>query len=462
MEGRGRAEGSLDEEAKVRTQCRVALPPNLVLVNEAAKRDRKARLTALIHHVDATALERAFRRLRRNASAGVDGETVESYERNLASNLQDLLRRVHNGGYRALPVRRVYIPKSDGGQRPLGIPALEDKILQGAVAEVLGAVYEVDFQGFSYGFRPGRGTHDALKALMVALMTQKVNWVLDADIRNFFGSVDHEWLLRMVEHRIADRKVLRLIRKWLKAGVMEKGGWTETEQGTPQGASISPLLSNIFLHYVLDVWVRWWRKRQARGQVVIVRYADDFVMGFQHEEDGRRMLADLKERLAKFKLALHEGKTRLIMFGAFAAERRRERGLGRPETFSFLGFTHYWGKSLAGKSMVMWKTQSRRLAGKLKAVKLAVRRRMHESMAEQHRYLSRVLHGHYRYYGVRGNFGSLSNFHNGVQRLWFRALGRRGGKDRLTWRAFGGYLQQFPLPRPCIAHTTTFFAGALG
>lgn len=462
MEGRGQTEGNSGKGARVRTQSRAALPPNLVRVNEAAKKGRGARFTALMHHIDAASLERAFKRLRRDASAGVDGEEVESYRQNMAERLPDLLRRVRTGGYRALPVRRVYIPKSDGGQRPLGIPALEDKIVQGAVAEVLGAIYEVDFQGFSYGFRPGRGPHEALRAVKAALMTQGVNWVLDADIRNFFGSVDHEWLMRMVEHRIADRRVLRLIRQWLRAGVLEKGVWSETEQGTPQGAIISPVLSNIVLHYVLDLWVQWWRKRRARGRVIIVRYADDFIMGFKYEEDGRRMLANLKERLAKFRLALHEGKTRLIRFGRGVADRWRERRGERPETFAFLGFTHYWGETRTGRMMVKWKTQRHRLAGKLRAVKQEVRRRMHTDATTQHRYLTSVLRGHYQYYGVPGNTRPMEAFHREVTRLWFRALSRRGGKKRLNWVAFAAYLQRYPLPRPHITRPQSFFVMALG
>jgi len=313
------------------------MPFNLARVNEAARRDKSTRFTALLHHVDGSALERAFRRLKRSAAPGVDGETVASYEQELAQNLERLHAQIHSGRYRPQPVRRVYIPKADGGQRPLGITALEDKIVQGAVAEVLSAIYEVDFLGFSYGFRPRRSPHQALEALHTALMTQSVNWVLDADVRSFFDSIDHEWLLRMVAHRIADRRILRLIRGWLGAGVMEGQRWSETVQGTPQGSGISPLLANIFMHYALDLWLQPWRKRNARGRVIIVRYCDDFVLGFQYEADARRMLADLKERLAKFKLALHEEKTRLIEFRKRPSELRRKLDARRCETFRFLG-----------------------------------------------------------------------------------------------------------------------------
>ncbi|MFQ5668766.1 MAG: group II intron reverse transcriptase/maturase, partial [Candidatus Binatia bacterium] len=455
MEGRGRPEGIPRREAKVRTQSRGALPPNLVRVNEAAKRDKQARFTALLHHVDVAALARAFRRLKRSASAGVDGETVSSYEEDLRCNLQDLCERVHTGRYRPLPVRRVYIPKSDGGQRALGVPALEDKIVQGAVAELLSAIHEVDFLGFSYGFRPGRNPHQALAALHTALMTQYVNWVLDADIRRFFDSVDHEWLLRMVAHRIADRRVLRLIRQWLKAGVLESGEWRETVRGTPQGAGISPLLANVFLHYVLDLWVHRWRQRKAHGRVIVVRYADDFVMGFQYAQDARRMLVDLRERLAKFRLALHEEKTRLFEFGRLPALDRRRRGARRPETFAFLGFTHYCGWARDGRFVVKRKTQSQRLTRKLKSLGREARRRMHTPVAIQQQWLCQVLRGHYAYYGLPSNFRSLNGFYQNVQRIWFRAL-RRRSQRRMDWKDFGGLLERFPLPRPSITRPAVF------
>lgn len=451
-EGRGQPKGNLWEEGKVRTQGRGALQPNLARVNEVARRDKRTRFTALMHHVDVAALERAFKRLRRGASAGVDGMTVAEYERGLEGKLKDLHERLHAGRYRAMPVRRVYIPKLDGGKRPLGVTALEDKIVQGAVAEVLSAIYEVDFLGFSYGFRPGRGPHTALGALDKALMTRRVNWVLDADVRNFFGSVDHEWMLRMLAHRIADQRVLRLIRGWLKAGVWESGQWAETVEGTPQGAGISPLLANVFLHYVLDVWVHAWRKQHAQGQVVIVRYADDVVMGFERERDGRMMLAALRERLTKFKLALHEGKTRLIEFGRFAVERRACRGESKPETFNFLGFTCYCGTARDGRFIAKRKTQGQRMARKLKEVRAEARRRMHASISDQHQWLSSVLRGHYAYYGWPGNHEPISVFYREVGRIWGRSLRQRSQKGRMTWVRFNEMLQRFPLPRPHITH----------
>jgi group II intron reverse transcriptase/maturase len=456
-EGRGRLEGSLDAKAKPWTQGRVSLPPNLVRVNDAATRDKSARFTAVLHHVDGEALNRAFRRLRRNAAAGVDGETVETYEQGLAERLRDLHDQVHGGRYRPHPVRRVYIPKSDGGQRPLGIPALEDKIVQGAVAEVLSAVYEVDFLGFSYGFRPGRSPHLALRALHTALMTQYVNWVLDADIRSFFDSVDHGWLLRMLAHRIADRRILTLIRRWLQAGILETNEWRATTEGTPQGAGISPLLANIFLHYVLDLWAQQWRRRHARGRVVIVRYADDFVMGFQYEADARRMQSDLRERLAKFQLRLHQEKTRLIEFGRLAAEQRRRRGERRPRTFAFLGFTHYCAWSRTGAFVVKRRTERKRLTRKLHHVRDELRRRMHAPISSQQAWLSSVLRGHYLYYGLPSNWHPLAGFRQEVRRSWYNVL-RRRSQRRLTWKGFNALLTRFPLPAPHLTHSRAALA----
>ena len=458
MEGRGRPEDGLSERTEDRTQSRTRLPPALARVHEAASRDKRTRFTALLHHVNVDALGRAFGRLKRGAAAGVDGETVATYEQGLSEKLQDLCDRVHRGRYRPEPVRRVYIPKPDGGLRPLGIPALEDKIVQGAVAEVLSAIYEVDFVGFSYGFRPGRSPHRALRALHTALMTQYVNWVLDADIRRFFDSVNHEWLLRMVAHRVADPRILGLIRGWLRAGVLEGNAWSETVEGTPQGAGISPLLANVFLHYVLDLWVHQWRKRHARGRVVIVRYADDFVMGFQYEADARKMVIDLRERLATFGLMLHEDKTRLIEFGRLSTELREARGDRRPETFAFLGFTHCCARSRDGRFVVKRRTDRRRLTRKLHTVRIEQRRRMHVPLPDQHRWLCSILRGHYRYYGLPSNFQALDSFYREVCRGWFRAL-RRRSQRRLTWDRFNEWLVTFPLPQARISHSREALAG---
>lgn len=452
-EGRPWPEGNSGGKAKVRTQGRAALPANLARVNEAARKSRKTRFTALMHHIDVEALRRVFNRQRRNASAGVDGVTVEEYGGNLEANLKRLCDQVHSGSYRPQPVRRAYVPKADGTQRPIGIPALEDKIVQGGVSEVLSAIYEVDFLGFSYGFRPGRSPHQALEALNAALIKRKINWVLDADVRRFFDSVDHEWLLRMVAHRIADPRVLRLIRQWLRAGVLEGGKWFKTLEGTPQGAGISPILANIFLYYSLDLWVHQWRQRHAKGDVIIVRYCDDFVMGFERQTDAKSMLDELKRRLSKFGLGLHEKKTRLLEFGRFAAERRKRGGMRRPETFDFLGFTHYCSMNKKGRFFVTRKTQGARMTRKLKELRIESRRRMHWPLKKQQRWLSAVLRGHYAYYGLLGNSRALSDFAYRVRKLWFRALCRRSQKNAMTWERFNRFLKVFPLPTPRIICT---------
>jgi group II intron reverse transcriptase/maturase len=426
------------------------LLPHLLRVNAAARRSGQTQFTALLHHVDIAALERAFKRQRRGASPGVDRVTVEAYEQDLEENLRRLHERIHSGQYWPKPVLRAYIPKADGGQRGLGLPALEDKVVQSAVAEVLNAIYEADFYGFSYGFRPGRGPHRALASLDRALMTQRVSWVLDVDLRAFFDSVDHEWMVRMVTHRMADQRVLRLIRRWLKAGVLEGGEWVAADVGTPQGSGISPLLANMYLHYVFDAWVHHWRRRQARGRIIICRYADDIVVGAEHEEDARRLLEALKERLAQFGLALNEGKTRLLEFGRAAARRRAEAGLRRPETFNFLGFTHYCGRTRSGKFTVKRKTQASRMTRKLKELRVEMRKRWHVSVPAQQAWLSRVLRGHYAYYGLIFNGRSLSQFYQLVMRLWYTALKRRSRKSRLNWKQFNGLLSVFPLPRPTI------------
>jgi group II intron reverse transcriptase/maturase len=406
----------------------------------------------LLHHVDVEALERAFRRLRRTAAPGVDGVTVEAYEHQLSDTRRELCDRVHSGRYKPRPVRRTYIPKADGGKRPLGILVLEDKIVQGAVAEVLSAIYEADFLDCSYGFRPGRSAHQALRTIHDAIISERVNWVFEADIRKFYDSIDHEWLMRMIEHRIADPRVLRLIRQWLAVGVLENGVYAETVEGTPQGAGISPLLANIFLHYALDLWVGQWMRRTATGRVRLVRYADDFLLTFERRADAYRMAAALGDRLAKFGLRLHEDKTRLIEFGRFAAANRRQRKEGRPDTFSFLGFTHYCGKTLDGRFMVHRKTERGRLTRKLKELRQEMKRWMHVQVREQHRWLSRVLRGHYAYYGVTGNSYSLHRFRNQAVKAWLRVLQRRSQKRRLSWDRFNAFLRTNPLPPPRLVH----------
>jgi group II intron reverse transcriptase/maturase len=402
-------------------------------VREVARRDKEARFTALLHHVTIERLRAAYRAIRPQAAPGVDGVTWVAYGQDLETNLQDLHRRLHAGSYRARPSRRSYIPKADGRLRPLGIAVVEDKILQRAVVEVLNAVYESDFRGFSYGFRPGRNPHQALDALTVGIWRKKVNWVLDADIRDFFTSLDHSWLEKFLEHRIADKRVLRLIRKWLSAGVIEEGEWSQTMEGAPQGASASPLLANVYLHYVFDLWADWWRRRHAHGEVIIVRWADDFVMGFEHQADAQRFLSELRERFAKFGLELHPDKTRLIEFGRFAATNRRARGLGKPETFDFLGFTHICARMRDGRFWVRRITISKRMRVKLREVKDQLKRRRHQPIPEQGRWLASVVRGYRAYYAVPGNRVAVAAFRTQLTKLWHKALERRSQRTRISW-----------------------------
>ena len=433
VEGRGSPKGNAASETRPGHGAGRGVSSDLDRVRRVARKDSGVRFTALLHHVDVDRLRAAYWALKPKAAAGVDGVTWHDYGQDLEDNLEDLHRRVHRGSYRAKPSRRVYIPKPDGRLRPLGITALEDKLLQRALVEVLNAVYEQDFLGFSYGFRPGRSPHDALDALVVGLRRKRVNWVLDADFREFFTSLDHQWLARFLEHRIADRRVLRLIGKWLAAGVIEEGSWTAYEEGVPQGASVSPLLANVYLHYVLDLWAQQWRRRHARGDVVIVRFADDFVVGFEHREDAERFWAELRDRLAKFSLELNAEKTRLIEFGRFAARKRQARGLGKPETFRFLGFTHICGSSRAGYFKPLRITDSKRMRAKLHVIEGKLARRRHLPIPEQGRWLASVLRGHANYYGVPGNQRALYAFRSEVVRLWFMSLRRRSQRTTVTW-----------------------------
>jgi group II intron reverse transcriptase/maturase len=409
------------------------VPSALERVRRKARTDKKERFTALLHHVDVDRLREAYRALNPRAATGVDDVTWAEYGLDLEDNLRDLHARVHRGSYRAKPTRRAYIPKPDGRKRPLGVAALEDKILQRAVVEVLNGIYEADFLGFSYGFRPGRSPHDALDALAYGIDRRKVSWVLDADIRDFFGQLDQSWLLKFLEHRIADKRVLRLIQKWLAAGVIENGNWSRTERGTAQGASASPLLANVYLHYVFDLWAHQWRQRHAHGDVIIVRYADDYLVGFESERDARQFLADLRDRLARFSLELAPEKTRLIEFGRFAARNRARRGLGKPETFDFLGFTHCCAKTKNGRFMLKRLTIAKRMRTKLHEVKDELRQRRHHSIPEQGRWLGSVIRGHYAYYAVPGNSDRINRFYNEVTRLWLRSLRRRSQRHRMPW-----------------------------
>lgn len=446
------AKGNSSKRNRDRTQSWATLPNELERVRQAAKRNRKEQFTALWHHVyDINRLRKAYLSVKRRKAAGIDGQTWEEYGRNLEENLKGLSERLRRGAYRAKPVRRTYIPKKDGRKRPIGIPVLEDKIVQRSMVEVLNAIYEVDFKGFSYGFRPGRSQHNALDAVVEAIEGRKVNWVLDVDIRGFFDAIDHGWLIRFVEHRVKDRRVVRHIKKWLNAGILEDGQWRRMAEGTPQGGSASPLLANIYLHYAFDLWAHSWRKKRARGDVILVRFADDIIVGFQYRHEAEGFLKEMQDRLRKFNLELHREKTRLVEFGRFAVERRKEKGKGKPGTFNFLGFTHICGKSRKGKFMVLRKTDSERMRNKLQEIKTTLRERMHWSIAEVGKWLKSVLSGHYRYYGVPWNGRMLSRFRWIVMRLWYKRLRRRSQKHRLKWERMYRITDRW-LPIPFICH----------
>jgi len=450
-ERRGGAEGNADQHGMCRTPSRVSRSSGLERVRTAAGQGKKDRFTALLHHVTADLLRDAYSWLKRDAAAGVDGVTWDEYGTDLEANLADLHARIHRGAYRAQPSRRTYIPKPDGRRRPLGIAALEDKIVQRALTDVLNAIYEADFLGFSYGFRPGRSQHDALDALAVGIESRRVNWILDADIAGFFDTVSHDWLIRFVEHRVGDRRVIRLIRKWLKAGVLEDGKVETAEVGTPQGAVISPLLANIYLHYVFDLWAERWRRREARGDVIIVRYADDIVVGFQHRHEAERFLDELTRRLAAFALQLHPDKTRLIEFGRHAAANRKKRGLGKPEPFDFLGFTHICGRSRKGGFVLRRQSRRDRLRAKLREIKENLRLNRHAPIEEQGSWLRHVMTGYFAYHAVPTNGPSLNLFRRAVAWMWRRALRRRGQRDKTSWNTINRLAERW-LPRPRILH----------
>ena len=451
VEPRAGAEGNAGQQSTRRAQNRESVSQALDRVRQAARLRKKERFTALLHHVTPNLLRTAFFALRRQAAPGVDGLTWQAYEADLDRRIEGLHERVHRGAYRALPARRGVIPKADGSQRPLAIVALEDKIVQRATAAVLNAIYEEDFLGFSYGFRPGRGAHDALDALAVGITSTKVSHILDADIRSFFDAVSQEWLLRFLNHRIGDPRILRLIRKWLNAGVLEDGVVSVGETGTGQGSVISPLLANVYLHYVFDLWAERWRRREARGDMIIVRYADDIVVGFEHAADARRFRDAMRARLEEFALTLHPDKTRLIAFGRFAADRRAQRGLGQPETFCFLGFTHICGRSRRGTFQLQRKSRADRMRATLRRVKDALRRRMHQPIPVQGRWLTQVVNGYFAYHAVPTNRRALMAFRHHVTDLWRRTLRRRSQKDRLTWARMAKLADAW-LPRPHLLH----------
>jgi group II intron reverse transcriptase/maturase len=451
VEPRAGAKGNASQHHTRRTQSRESVPQGLERIRKVARERKKERFTALFHHLSIDLLEEAFFELKENAAAGVDGLTWRAYEADLERNLEDLHSRLHRGAYRAQPSRRAYIAKADGGQRPLAVAALEDKIVQRATAAVLNVIYEEDFLGFSYGFRDGRSAHDALDALVVGITRTKVNWILDADIRSFFDSVSQEWLIKFVEHRVGDPRIIRLIQKWLRAGVLEDGAVTVSDRGTGQGAVISPLLANIYLHYVLDLWAKRWRRHEATGDMIIVRYADDFIVGFEHEGDARRFLEKIRERLGEFALSLHPEKTRLIEFGRFAASNRKARGLGKPETFNFLGFTFICGQTRRGKFLIKRKTRRDRMRAKLRMIKEEMWRRMHQPIPQQGKWLGQVVTGYFNYHAVPTNSRALAMFRDEIAKRWRRVLNRRSQKRSFNWARMKKLADDW-LPQPAILH----------
>jgi len=451
VEGRGAAKGNAGEPPAGRTQSREIASMGLEGIRETAKRDRRVKFTALLHHITPSLLVESFYDLNKTAAVGVDGVTWQDYENILYERVHELHREIHTGAYRALASRRTYILKTDGKLRPLGIAAVEDKIVQQAVVKVLNAIYEEDFLGFSYGFRTGRGQHDALDAVWMGITTRKIGWILDADISAYFDTIDHGWMLKFLQHRIADKRILRLIKKWLTAGIIEDGRRTASERGTPQGAVISPLLANIYLHYVFDTWAQHWRKHHARGDVIMVRYADDSVLGFQYEGEAKRFLEAMKERFAKFGLTLHPQKTRLIEFGQYAEQRRKNRGLGKPETFDFLGFTHCCSKTRQGYFKILRLTIKKRLRATLAAIREKLKRKRHDPVGQVGAWLTRVLRGYFNYHAVPDNLKRLAGLRLEVCRAWLKQLRRRGQKHKMTWALFGRLAEQY-LPHPRQVH----------
>jgi RNA-directed DNA polymerase len=451
VEPRTATKGNAGQQSTCRAQDRVSVSQALERVRQVARQRKKERFTALLHHIDPAMLRTAFYALKRDAAPGVDGTTWETYEQGFDRRIEDLHARVKSGAYRALPSRRSYIPKEDGSRRPLAVAALEDKIVQRAVAAVLSAIYEEDFLGFSYGFRPGRSQHDALDALIVGISSRKVNFILDADIRSFFTEVSQEWVVRFLEHRIGDKRIIRLVQKWLRAGVLEDGVVTIEEKGTSQGSVISPLLANVYLHYVFDLWAERWRRREATGDMIMVRYADDIVVSFQHATDARRFWDAMRDRLREFSLSLHPDKTRLIRFGRFAAQNHEKRGLGKPETFKFLGFVLICGKSRRGDFQIRRKSRGDRMSAKLREIKEALRQRRHGPIPEVGKWLAQIIAGYFAYHAVPTNSPALSAFRYHVVVLWHRQLCRRSQRAHVVWERMAKLADEF-LPQPRVLH----------
>jgi group II intron reverse transcriptase/maturase len=451
VEPRTETKGNADQQSTRRAQDRGSVSQALERVRKVARQRKKERFTSLLHHVDPTMLRTAFYAMKRDAAPGVDGMTWKTYERDLDCRIEELHARVKSGAYRALPSRRSYIPKEDGSKRPLAVAALEDKIVQRAVAAVLSAIHEEDFLGFSYGFRPKRSQHDALDALIVGISSKKVNYILDADIRSFFTEVSQQWVVRFLEHRIGDTRILRLVQKWLRAGVLEDGIVTIEEKGTGQGSVISPLLANVYLHYVFDLWAERWRRREATGDMIMVRYADDIVVGFQHERDARRFWDAMRDRLREFSLSLHPEKTRLIEFGRFAAQNCKRRGRSKPETFKFLGFVLICDKSRRGDFQVRRKSRQDRMRAKLREIKEALRQRINRPIPETGKWLAHVVSGYFAYHAVPTNGLALSAFRYHVLVLWHRQLCRRSQRARVLWTRMTKLADEF-LPKPQLLH----------
>ena len=453
VEQRGVPEENKRQQNMLRTQRRESVQSKLQLIHQKAKKDKTLKFTTLMHHIyNIDMLRMSYLELKKKAAPGVDKVIWEDYKVNLEGNLQDLSERIKKGSYKAKPVRRVYIPKADGKQRPLGVTALEDKIVQRATVAVMNTIYEADFLGFSYGFRPKKGQHQALDALYMGISTKKVSYIFDADIRDFFNKIDREWLIKFIEHRISDKRLIRLVKKWLNAGILENGEIIYNEQGTPQGSSASPLFANVFMHYVYDLWVQQWRKREARGDVIVVRFADDTVVGFQYESDAKHFQKELKERLLKFGLELHPEKTRLIEFGRFAAQNREKRKKGKPKTFTFLGFTHICGKTRKdGRFTIQRQTIKKKMRAKVREIKDDLKARMHDTIQETGKWLRSILIGHYQYYAVPGNYQAMSEFRDQISRRWLQTLRRRGQKRPITWDKMRLLLNHW-LPKPKICH----------
>lgn len=432
-------------------------------IAELAKQSPQMGFTSLAHHIDVGWLHEAYMRTRADGAPGVDGLTIRDYNANLPGNLRSLLERAKSGTYQAPPVKRVYIPKGTGPEtRPIGIPTFEDKVLQRAVVMVLEAVYEQDFRSCSYGFRPGRSAHQALDGLWRQTMDTHGGWVVEVDIRRFFDTLDHAHLRNLLRQRIRDGVLLRLIGKWLHAGVLEDGNLTFPDEGSPQGGVISPLLANVYLHYVLDVWFEREVQPRLKGRAFLIRYADDFVMGFTCEEDARRVLEVLPKRFGKYGLAIHPDKTRLLAFQPPDRSVRADSSKGsEPGSFDFLGFTHFWGRSRKGIWVVKRRTASSRLRRALQTIAQWCRSHLHRPIAEQHRTLSQKLRGHYAYYGITGNGEVLRQFRDAVARTWRNWLSRRTSGQPLSWEHFTRLLGRYPLPPALVVHSVYRHAAKL-